>query len=206
MKRLLGLLLVMGMVGCGGGDEAPPAGDEALPATPNKPAQTVDASPASEAALPATPKNEPHAKVDEPSVQAVGTNPSVASESVSPKTPADTVDDTPAQAGDVDPVAALKELGAQIEQDDQGRVVELNLSSTEITDEGLMHLKGLTNLRGLDLWRTQITDAGLLHLKGLTKLQNLDLRDTKVTDAGVAELQQSLPKCAIRKPNGKINK
>ena len=47
MKRLLGLLLVMGMVGCGGG--APPAGEAALPATPN----------------------EPHAKVDEPPVQTV---------------------------------------------------------------------------------------------------------------------------------------
>ena len=78
MKRLLGLLLVMGMVGCGGGDEAPPAGDEALPATPNKPqakvdersVQTVDASPAGEAALPATP-NEPQAKVDELPVQTV---------------------------------------------------------------------------------------------------------------------------------------
>ena len=52
MKRLLGLLLVMGMVGCEGGEEDPPAGDEALPATPNKPqakvdersVQTVDAS------------------------------------------------------------------------------------------------------------------------------------------------------------------
>ena len=56
MKRLLGLLLVMGMgmgmVGCGGGDDAPPAGEAALPATPNNsqaqvddsPAQTVDAS------------------------------------------------------------------------------------------------------------------------------------------------------------------
>ena len=49
MKRLLGLLLVMGMVGCGGGDEAPPSGEAALPATPNK----------------------PQAKVDEPLVQAV---------------------------------------------------------------------------------------------------------------------------------------
>ena len=52
MKRLLGLLLVMGMVGCGGGDEAPPAGETALPATPENaqakvdepPVQTVDGS------------------------------------------------------------------------------------------------------------------------------------------------------------------
>ena len=52
MKRLLGLLLVMGMVGCGGDDEAPPAGEAALPATPENaqakvdepPVQTVDVS------------------------------------------------------------------------------------------------------------------------------------------------------------------
>ena len=39
MKRLLGLLLVMGMVGCGGGDEA------ALPPTPNKPQAKADEPP-----------------------------------------------------------------------------------------------------------------------------------------------------------------
>ena len=44
MKRLLGLLLVMGMVGCGG-DEAPPAGETALPATTNKPQAKVDEPP-----------------------------------------------------------------------------------------------------------------------------------------------------------------
>ena len=78
MKRLLGLLLLMGMVGCGGDDEAPPAGEAALPATPNKPqakvdeppVQTVDTPPAGEAALPATPNN-PQAKVDEVPVKAV---------------------------------------------------------------------------------------------------------------------------------------
>ena len=45
MKRLLGLLLVMGMAGCGGGDEAPPAGEAALPATPNKPQAKADEPP-----------------------------------------------------------------------------------------------------------------------------------------------------------------
>ena len=42
MKRLLGLLLVMGMVGCGGGDDAPPAGEDALQATPTKTQAKVD--------------------------------------------------------------------------------------------------------------------------------------------------------------------
>ena len=45
MKRLLGLLLVMGMVGCGGGDEDPPASEAAVPATTNKPQAKVDEPP-----------------------------------------------------------------------------------------------------------------------------------------------------------------
>ena len=44
-----------------------------------------------------------------------------------------------------------------------------------MTDAGLEHLKGLTNLQSLDLTFTKVTDAGLEHLKGLTKLQSLDL-------------------------------
>jgi hypothetical protein len=43
----------------------------------------------------------------------------------------------------------------------------------------------------------QITDAGLVHLKGLTNLECLDVKWTKVTEAGVKDLQKALPKCAI---------
>ena len=154
MKRLLGLLLVM--VGCGGGDEDPPAGETALPATPEN----------------------AQAKVD----------------------------DTPAQADDVDPVVSLKELGAQIERNEQGEVVRVNLFGTKITDAGMADLKGLTNLKTLRLALTQITDAGLVHLKGLTNLESLSLFGTQVTDAGIAELQKALPNCQIQKPNGRINK
>ena len=62
---------------------------------------------------------------------------------------------------------------------------------------GLVHLKGLTNLKGLVLADTQITDAGLVHLAGLTKLGNLDLSFSQVTRAGIAELKKALPKCNI---------
>jgi len=43
----------------------------------------------------------------------------------------------------------------------------------------------------------QVTDAGLVHLKGLTNLETLVLDETQVTSAGVAELQKALPKCKI---------
>ena len=54
-------------------------------------------------------------------------------------------------------------------------------------------------LWGLDLFDAQVTDAGLVHLKGLTQLQELYLVDTKVTDEGVKKLQQALPNCKIRR-------
>ena len=97
----------------------------------------------------------------------------------------------------------------------------LDLRYTQVTDEGLMHLKGLTNLLRLYLDDTQVTDAGLVRLKELTKLQFLFLTDnqvtdeglvhlkgltnlrwlllgnTQVTDEGVQKLQQALPYCTI---------
>jgi hypothetical protein len=42
-----------------------------------------------------------------------------------------------------------------------------------------------------------ITDAGLVHLEGLSNLENLHLIKTSVTAAGVNKLQQKLPKTKI---------
>ncbi len=65
----------------------------------------------------------------------------------------------------------------------------LNLAGTEITDAGVEHLKGLTNLRTLKLNGTEITDAGLVHLKGLTSLESLRLPGTEISDAGLEHLK-----------------
>ena len=96
---------------------------------------------------------------------------------------------TPPNADDKTAVAALKKLGAKIEQDDQGRAVELNLSRTQITDAGLVHLKGLTNLQTLILTNTKVTDEGLVHLKELTSLQNITL-PKQITDAGLVHIKE----------------
>jgi len=50
---------------------------------------------------------------------------------------------------------------------------------------------------GLKLNNTQVTDAGLKHLSGLSELEFLWVHNTEVTDAGVAELQKALPNCKI---------
>ena len=101
---------------------------------------------------------------------------------------------------------------------------ELGLGRTRITDEGLIHLEGLTSLHTLDfswcrgitgaglehlkeltslkdlsLYKTQVSDAGLVHLKGMTNLENLALPDLGTSEAGVAELQKVLTKCEINR-------
>lgn len=63
------------------------------------------------------------------------------------------------------------------------------LSGSQVTDAGLVHLKGLNNLRWLILSDTQITDAGLEHLKGQTKLKRLELYRSQVTDVGLEHME-----------------
>ena len=65
----------------------------------------------------------------------------------------------------------------------------LNLSYTNISDASLAQLKDLTNLEELHLVSTNISDAGLVHLKGLTKLRKLDLSFTQVSNVGLVHLK-----------------
>ena len=58
-------------------------------------------------------------------------------------------------------------------------------------------LASIASLQGLDLSSTQTTDAGLEHLKGLTNLEFVLLYKTNVTDEGVKKLQKALPNCEI---------
>jgi hypothetical protein len=73
----------------------------------------------------------------------------------------------------------------------------LLLPGTRISDSGLAHLKRLTRLELLSLMGTAVTDAGLAHLKGLRALEQVHAGDTQFTDSGVSELRESLPKLQI---------
>ncbi len=55
----------------------------------------------------------------------------------------------------------------------------------------------LGNAVYVDLEGRPITDAGLEHLKGLTNLELLVLGDTQVTDEGIKKLREALPNCNI---------
>jgi hypothetical protein len=66
---------------------------------------------------------------------------------------------------------------------------QLDLQYTKVSDRGLAHLAGLTQLEYLCLYQcTGFTDAGLAHLKKLTKLRELLLNGTKVSDGAVKHL------------------
>ena len=68
------------------------------------------------------------------------------------------------------------------------------------TDADLEQLRDMPELETILLSGCEnITDTGLVHLKGLTNLQYLNLMGTQITDSGVAELQKALHNCEINR-------
>ena len=65
----------------------------------------------------------------------------------------------------------------------------LRLENRQIGDAGLAHLGGLTSLKTLYLGGTQVTDAGMAHVKNLTELESLCVHKTEITDAGLEHLK-----------------
>jgi hypothetical protein len=77
------------------------------------------------------------------------------------------------------------------------RLKRLEIDFVEgLSDEDLVHLKGLTSLERLYLDDTQVTDAGLVNLSGLRNLEYLSLESTKVIGPGLTHLKD-LPNLAI---------
>ena len=114
-------------------------------------------------------------------------------------------------------VRALEFLGATIQRDTYGRVIEINLTgkpigdadldtiarqshlqklwltNTGVTDAGLPSLMPLKNLRIIGLARTGVTNAGLPYLANMKSLREVWLYPNKVTDSAVDELKAKLP-------------
>jgi len=82
------------------------------------------------------------------------------------------------------------------------RIWGLDLRNTPITDKGLRHLQGLSQIESLTLGNddtrffpsltvaiSPITDAGLVHLQGLTQLMDLHLSGLPISDSGLDALK-----------------
>ncbi|MEX2560720.1 MAG: hypothetical protein WD403_12440 [Pirellulales bacterium] len=66
----------------------------------------------------------------------------------------------------------------------------LSLSGcAKVSDAGLVHLQGLTQLTELHLEGASLSDAGLVHLQGLTELTKLRLDGAPISDAGLLHLE-----------------
>jgi serine/threonine protein kinase/Leucine-rich repeat (LRR) protein len=68
-------------------------------------------------------------------------------------------------------------------------LLSLRLKSDEITDAGLVHLKGFAGLTEFNIASSKITDAGIKHLRGLPHLWNLGLDGVAITDAGLTHVR-----------------
>lgn len=66
---------------------------------------------------------------------------------------------------------------------------ELLLQGVPITDAGVAHVEDMSELRTLDLAATRITDHGLEHFKGLRQLQLLSIWGNQITDTGLGCLK-----------------
>jgi hypothetical protein len=83
---------------------------------------------------------------------------------------------------------ALRRLGAEVRQENEG-VVSVTLTSVQVTDNDLVHLRAFPRLREVDLVDTAVTDAGLVHLAGLTHLQCLRILNAPITGTGLKHLE-----------------
>jgi hypothetical protein len=66
-------------------------------------------------------------------------------------------------------------------------VAVLQMANPDVTDQTLELLRGMDNLKDLDLNNTRVTDAGLRILKDLPVLNTLRLKNTRITDRGFQE-------------------
>lgn len=91
-------------------------------------------------------------------------------------------------------IAYFKKLGGKVTVDKKSPgkpMIGLHFAKNNVTDGDLVHLKGFTNLKTLDLTGTQVTDIS--PLRGLLSIENLTLTGTQVKDisplAGLSNLK-----------------
>ena len=70
------------------------------------------------------------------------------------------------------------------------QIVELNLARTSVSDEQLLLISELKELRRLHLEYSHVTDFGISHLKACENLLYLNLIETKVGDEGLKSLTE----------------
>ncbi len=78
------------------------------------------------------------------------------------------------------------------------KLERLDLSATNVTDEGVVYIANVDTLKDLTLGGDLITDESIPHLLKLHRLERLDLRGTGVSEEGAERLENGLPNCSIQ--------
>jgi len=91
--------------------------------------------------------------------------------------------------GDADAAAALKQSGAHVELDEDGRASDVSMNGAKVTEAKLALIEGLSHVRSLSLAWTDLTDAELEYLRGLSELETLHLASTEITGPGLMHLR-----------------
>ena len=78
------------------------------------------------------------------------------------------------------------------------KLERLNLSATNVTDEGVVHLAQVDSLKDLTLGGDSITDQSIPYLLKLHRLERLDIRGSGVSEEGAVRLENGLPNCRIQ--------
>jgi Leucine-rich repeat (LRR) protein len=87
-------------------------------------------------------------------------------------------------------LSAAKVTGSGFSKFISARLVELDLSQTQLDSAGAQAVARLDSLRKLDLTYVPVGDVALKHLASMPKVVELDLGQTKVGDRGAAYLAQ----------------
>ena len=69
------------------------------------------------------------------------------------------------------------------------RLHTLSLNFTQVSDEGLAHVRNCRQLNYLGLAETKVTGEGLVHVAGMTELEDLILQYAPVDDRGIEHLR-----------------
>jgi Leucine-rich repeat (LRR) protein len=86
--------------------------------------------------------------------------------------------------------AWIEGIGGSFQKNSAGRITEVDLLATWVTDDDLARIGALPDLRKIDLSHTRISDLGLAHLRPLKKVVSLNCSSCSyITDGGVASLK-----------------
>ena len=86
--------------------------------------------------------------------------------------------------------AWIEGVSGHFQKDAAGRIVEVDLALTWVTDDDLIRIGALPDLRRIDLSHTKISDLGLAHLRPLKNVVYLNCFSCSyITDGGVAFLK-----------------